>query len=272
MANPPDENMTAAPWEDADAAEYVLGTLDAAERRAAGARMGSDPAFAQAVRAWEGRLSPLAGIAADARPAIPPAWVWPAIEARLPGAAPSASAAPSAAPAVAPRREAEIIDLRARLRYWRGTAAVATVAAAAMLALLIVPPGVVPFDPRSAPGPVAEGPPAEAGTWVAVLQPGGDAPAYVAEVNLAAGTLSLRPLRPTPPPAGRVYEMWAVGGDRAQPVSLGLLGQGGEVPLDALGGPVAGAVLAVSVEPEGGSPTGQPTGDVVFTGELIRAD
>jgi anti-sigma-K factor RskA len=29
-----------------------------------------------------------------------------------------------------------------------------------------------------------------------------------------------------------------------------------------------GAVLAVSVEPPGGSPTGQPTGPVVATGDL----
>ncbi|SFH78827.1 anti-sigma factor [Albimonas pacifica] len=263
MANPPDE--IDAPDAAGEAAEYVLGTLDADARRAAVARMAADPAFAGTVRAWEGRLAPLAELAAEARPAIPPAWVWPAIEARLPGGASGASRA-------APPRDADVIDLRQRLRYWRGTTAVAGLAAAAMLALLIVPPGALPFDPRPAPGPVADGPPAQAGTWVAVLQPGGDAPAFVAEVDLAAGTLSLRPLRPTPPPEGRVYEMWAVGGGRAQPVSLGLLGQGGEVALETLDGPVEGSVLAVSVEPEGGSPTGQPTGDVVFTGELIRAD
>ena len=254
MANPPDQ-IDGAEAED-DAAEYVLGTLDAGARRAAVARMAADPAFAETVRVWEGRLAPLAEIAAEARPVAPPAWVWPAIEARLPGAAAGASAPPA---------QAEVVDLRRRLRRWRGTAAVAGIAAAAMLALLVAPPGLAPFDPRRAP-------PAEAGTWVAVLQPGGDAPAFVAEVDLAAGTLSLRPLRPTPPPEGRVYEMWAVGGGRAQPVSLGLLGEGGELALEAIGGPVEGSVLAVSVEPEGGSPTGQPTGEVVFTGELIRAE
>ena len=150
-----------------------------------------------------------------------------------------------------------------RDRWWKGATGLAA-ALAAMLAIgLILPPGVI--GPR--PGPT--GP---AGTWYAVLQPGEEQPAFVAEVDLAAGTISLRPLRAPAPPEGRDYEMWVLGGGRAQPVSLGLLGQGGRLPLDALEGPVGDSTLAVSVEPAGGSPTGQPTGPVVFTGELIRAD
>ena len=267
MANPPDE--TGAFDADAEAAEFVLGTLDAPARRAALARMSAEPAFAGTVRAWEGRLAPLAELAAETRPAVPPAWVWPAIEARLGGGAQARDGFGPGAGA-APPRDADVIDLRQRLRYWRAPTALAGIAAAAMLALLIVPPGAIPYDPRTAPAPTVAG--GAAGTWFAVLQPGGDAPAFVAEVDLDARRLHLRPLRPSPPPEGRVYQMWAVGGDRAQPVSLGLLGAGGELPLEALGGAVEGAVLAVSVEPEGGSPTGQPTGEVVFTGELIRAD
>ena len=38
----------------------------------------------------------------------------------------------------------------------------------------------------------------------------------------------------------------------------------------SLPGPAEGATLAVSVEPKGGSPTGAPTGPVVYSGRLVR--
>jgi anti-sigma-K factor RskA len=72
-------------------------------------------------------------------------------------------------------------------------------------------------------------------------------------------------------PAGRDYELWALpkGGN---PVSLGILPAEGTstraltaVQKAALG---ASIQLAVSIEPPGGSPTGQPTGAVVFTAPL----
>lgn len=64
-------------------------------------------------------------------------------------------------------------------------------------------------------------------------------------------------------PAGQVQELWLIAGGAA-PVSLGLL-DSAELrrPLDTL---PEGAVLAVSLEPAGGSPTGAPTGPVLVTG------
>ena len=47
------------------AGEYVLGTLDADERRAAEARLAADPSFRTAVAGWERRLQPLADTARD---------------------------------------------------------------------------------------------------------------------------------------------------------------------------------------------------------------
>lgn len=264
MANLPDRES----WDDGDAAEYVLGTLDAEERRAAARLEANDAGFAFAVRAWQGRLDALTEGLAEAEPVDPPSVVWPAIAARLPGGALGAATGAAGA-------GAEVVELRQRLRYWRGTTGIAA-AIAAMLAVGVIvprdrwaPEGLFPQPPAQQ----AEAPSdAARGTYVAVLQPGGAAPAFVAEVNLATSSISLRPLRPEPAPEGRVYEMWVVGGGRAAPVSLGLLAEGGDLPLDALAGPTDGSVLAVSVEPPGGSPTGAPTGDVVFTGELIRAD
>jgi len=65
------------------AGEYVLGTLDAAERDRFEARLRDDPAAAAAVADWQARLQPLA----DSRPEAPPARVWDAV-ARAIGAAP----------------------------------------------------------------------------------------------------------------------------------------------------------------------------------------
>jgi anti-sigma-K factor RskA len=71
---------------------------------------------------------------------------------------------------------------------------------------------------------------------------------------------------------GRVLELWSVPPQGA-PRSLGLISADGATVLprgklpDTLlkGGTDA---LAVSVEPPGGSPTGAPTGPVVYAGKL----
>lgn len=69
----------------------------------------------------------------------------------------------------------------------------------------------------------------------------------------------------TPAPEGQTHELWVIA-PGAAPVSLGLLGAD---PLDVeYPRPPAGWVLAVSVEPAGGSPTGAPTGPVILTAEL----
>ncbi len=63
------------------AAEYVLGTLDAAERTALRARIADDPAFGALVRMWEMRFAPLHELAVTA-PA--PVTLWNEILAALP--------------------------------------------------------------------------------------------------------------------------------------------------------------------------------------------
>jgi anti-sigma-K factor RskA len=54
-----------------------------------------------------------------------------------------------------------------------------------------------------------------------------------------------------------------------------LIERGGvtRVPLDRLPPDLVrqGSVLAISLEPTGGSPTGAPTGPVLFTGTLVEA-
>jgi anti-sigma-K factor RskA len=76
------------------------------------------------------------------------------------------------------------------------------------------------------------------------------------------------------PPAGRSYELWILLGSGAKPVSLGVLPASGEAS-EQLSKTMLAALksaqgLAVSIEPRGGSPTGQPTGSVVFTASIVN--
>ena len=158
MSDPDDRDMLAA--------EYALGTLDAAERATVSARLADDPELAQAVREWQRRLSPLS----EATPAVnPPPGLFGAIETRLFGQ-------PSA-----------LVSAR-RLRGWQA----ATVACAALAASLMAWIALAGW-----PGQPANG------RLVAVLQRDPGAPAMVLDVDLRTRRLTVRSVAPASP-AGKV--------------------------------------------------------------------
>jgi anti-sigma-K factor RskA len=85
------------------------------------------------------------------------------------------------------------------------------------------------------------------------------------EVTHFGETLQVTRVAGAPAVEGQVHELWVIA-PGANPVSLGLLQ---DAPLVvAYPAPPAGFILAVSVEPTGGSPTGQPTGPVILTAEI----
>lgn len=226
------------------AAEYVLGVLEGAERAAAAARADREEAFASAIAAWEVRLSPLALTV----PAVgTPVDLWPRIaESCGLSAAPLAEAAPIPAPARGRMFE--------RINFWRGATALGFAAALAMAALALFRP---PPSPLMPPVPLA----------TALLQPPkGGTPAWL----IAAGpnkTLSLRPLQHLAIAEGHSLELWALpdGAKVPKPVSL-LHVKGDRVALPAtLHGPME---LMISLEQEGGSPTGLPQGPVLWQGHM----
>jgi anti-sigma-K factor RskA len=233
---------------DLRAAEYVLGTLSASERAAMELERTVDPNTDAAVRGWERRLAPLAGIVP---PAAPGSRVWAAIEAALRGRA--------VAPAPAPANDNRVAELARAVRRWRWTAAGAG-ALAAGLALFIFlgeVAGLRPGAPQS--------------RYLAVVNRGGEAPALLISIDVAAGTAQVRPVG-AEAPAGKSLELWYVGAGQA-PKSLGVIGtEAKRLPLPAASDPagLSEGLFAVSVEPPGGSPTGAATGPVVYTGKLIR--
>ena len=215
------------------AGEYVLGVLNADERAAFELRMVREPALAHLVEEWQARLLPLdEGLA----PITPSPEVWRRI-----------------GRSTQPRQSKPRTAWWNRLGLWRGWALAATAAAFALLVLLGI---------ERAPTP----------QLVAVLNDSSGHPLWVVSAGSDAGSLVARPLG-SPDEQARVPELWLLPRDGRPPVSLGVLDQHGNnrrplgPPAQALLEP--GASLAVSLEPAGGSPTGQPTGPVVSSGALL---
>ncbi len=236
----PDEHMDEEHGgDDMLAAEYVLGVLPLSDRTAAAARAEAEPDFALAIARWETRLAPLDA----AYPEIaPPASVKAALDRRLfAGTAEIARAGKT--------------GLWGSLVFWRG------LSAAALTALLLL--SAAPFVFR----PVGEAP----HRMVAALdaQETSDV-RYLAVYDAAAREVSLSHVSGSR--AGdRDFELWMIEGGNA-PVSVGLIPAGSTIHIrlspEAQARLAAGAVLAISLEPQGGSPTGQPTGPVVAAGGL----
>jgi anti-sigma-K factor RskA len=236
--------MSLLPDDDSAAAEFALGTLEPGERATLAARRLREPELDAAIRAWESRLSPLA----EATPPIePPVDFLPAIEARI-----RAAATPPAADDVA--------ALTRHLARWRAAAMGATGIAAALAIGFVAREAARPAAPRE---------------FVAVLQKSADSPAFIASINLDKGELSVRPMA-APPQAGKSYELWIIEPKLGAPRSLGVLDASAVTRGSRLAGfdqaVVKDATYAVTVEPEGGSPNGQPSGPPVFVGKLVPVE
>jgi anti-sigma-K factor RskA len=222
---------------DALAAEYALGTLPARARFRLARIAQADSGVAVAIRGWEMRLAPLTEGAA---PIAPPPRVWTAIAQRL-----------------------GLEDTRrgraswwSRVSLWRGLAL-------ASLAVVIAL-GVNLLQPR----------PETAGQPIVAVLAGPDAkPALIATATRGERTMAIKVVGAAAVPADKSLELWMLP-DGSPPRSLGLIPDSGvgRVTLPALPEVALANVpaLAVSLEPAGGSPTGAPTGPVLYTGKVER--
>lgn len=107
-------------------------------------------------------------------------------------------------------------------------------------------------------------------TPIAQLAMKGAPPSVIAAVSADRRTLELRAARPIVAGPMRSYELWVIP-EGGAPLSLAVLGQLDgtlRVPEGHVNQLRKGAVLAISVEPIGGSPTGLPTGPVILTGAI----
>jgi anti-sigma-K factor RskA len=241
---------------DALAGEYVLGTLSARERDAFERALARDAALAAVVAAWELRLAPLALATPDV---TPDPSLWARITAALPGVDDGGRIADAT---IADRPVVDLQDwhrLRRALDRWRA-AAITAGAIAAGLTVAIALQSVV--KPTRAPE-----------QYVAVVNRGGNEPAMIVRVDLTSRTVTLRPVA-AEAPAGQSLELWYIGPSQ-QPKSLGVLtGDTKRLPIPAVFNGsdevVARSTFAITVEPQGGSPAGTPTGPVIYSGQLLR--
>lgn len=222
-----------APDPDMTAAELALGLLDGEERAAALRRVLADPAFAREVEQWRQRL---AGLFDD----YPEVAAPEAVAERL--ARPGAEAQP-----------------RSRSAFRWPVAAMVT-AFAAMIALFVV------LQPASR----VVGPPHH--MMVASLMMDDKSAAVPAMVDMTTGEMRIGETRMAP--AGKTAQLWMIGGDGV-PKPMGMLASTGPsrmmLPMEKRHALKAGIMLAVSIEPLGGSPTGLPTGPMMASGKLSIA-
>jgi anti-sigma-K factor RskA len=181
----------------------------------------------------------------------------------------------SAAPATLKiERGADVIYLARRVQRWRSLT-VAMSAIAALLAVYVavtqLAPGLLPAGRLAQTAAVA---PPPASRLVAVLQQEPTAPAFLLTVDPQDRTMTVRRLTSNADP-GRSYELWLISSKDSKPQSLGLVGASEFTtrPLPASFDPVQmrSASYAVSLEPAGGSPSGVPTGPVLFTGKMVES-
>ena len=107
--------------------------------------------------------------------------------------------------------------------------------------------------------------PAKTAQYVAVVTPEGSKDAMIVELDLDAGTARVRPVG-VAFQTDRDLQLWWLAPESA-PVSVGLIQPNGETQLPLAANP--GDTIAISLEPKGGSTTGEPTGPVVYSGALI---
>ncbi|MEN3793485.1 anti-sigma factor [Fulvimarina sp. MAC3] len=239
------------------AAEYVVGVLDGAERRAAERRMREDGAFASSVVWWENRLAPLVS---EIRSVDAPAVVWDRISEDIDRIA-------RVSATYRGRAEQTKTKTKASSGYsgvspiWRTLAGASSLLAAAAfvaLAVLVPPEGFRTGAP-------------EGQMLAARLASDTGETFFTVLVDLQNQTATLIPVDGIAD-QDRVPELWLIEDQAPAPRSLGLLqdGQPLTLKLQQVGENASGSTLAISLEPQGGSPTGAPTGPVVATGALDR--
>lgn len=223
------------------AGEYVLGTLDAAQRRALQARLADEPALQAAVQAWEERLLPLADLV---EPVTPSAQLWWRIERSLDALTPPVP------------RQAPWWRNWHSLSLWRGLAAGGFATAAVLASVLVTR--------EMAPPPTTR-------FMVVLVAPDDKAPGWVVQAG-SSSRIELIPLGSVEVPADKALQFWTKADGWSGPVSLGLVTPGHrlEVPADKLPAVQPNQLFELTLEPRTGSPTGKPTGPIRFIGRAVQ--
>ncbi len=219
------------------AAEYVLGTLKGGARRRFEGWLHQDAALRRSVAEWQDRLTPLAEFAP---PTAPGPQVWRAIEQRLNLRRP--------VPAWQFWRSESV-------NFWRGLGAASSALALVLAAVLVT---------RTLDAPRID--------YVATLSDEQAHTVLLLTADSRHQALNVKLVANAPVASDKTLQLWAVP-KAGHPRSLGLLADRGEARLALAAGAVDAdvALLAVSLEPKGGSPDPNgPTGPILYKGSWLR--
>jgi anti-sigma-K factor RskA len=225
-------------------AAYVLGTLKGGARRRFEAMLSHSALMQREVAQWQDRLHPLAEFSAAV---TPPPRVWQAIDQQLGLRKLSGQTSPWAF----------WLELRDDLSFWRGLGLVSTTAATILVAVLSIK------QPQ---------PTASTTSYVAMLSDDKSQTAMVVTGDASHHQLIARVLAHQALAKDKSLELWAVPKSGA-PRSLGLVAADGIItlPLPDNATPESIPLLAVSLEPKGGSPDPNgPTGPIVLKGAWVQ--
>lgn len=215
------------------AADYAIGHLKGAARTRYEKLQLDDPEWQRLTMWWLDRIHLLAQ---TIQPVRPGARVWRNIEWRLFGVRGSRS-----------------------FFWWRSLAVFSTLLAVTFAALFVRNVTDRQFAPQAMHYALLQNESAVPG-WIVTLDRRAEDVRYLRVAALPK--LDLAP--------ANAYELWMLPPGERAPVSLGLLPQTGVTEFaisDQAADELMRGALAVSLEPPGGSPTGQPTGPVLFQGK-----
>jgi anti-sigma-K factor RskA len=218
------------------AAEYVLGTLRGGARRRFESWLHQDAGLRDITAEWQQRLAPMAEFAGDVKP---PKSVWTGIERRL---------------GLKRKASAWQFWLNENLAFWRSLGMVSTGLAALLLVVVLTRTADVP-----------------AISYVATLTDDKTQTAMLVTADSRHKALEVRLLSAAPVAANKSLHLWAVP-KSGNPRSLGVLASNrGSFPLTDKAISADVALLAVTLEPKGGSPDPNgPTGPILYKGAWMR--
>ena len=218
------------------ASEYVLGTLHGRARVRFQRLLMQHRSMRHVLWQWESRLNSLGGSLPSVQPRQE---LWKKIEQQLGF---DATQLPN-----------NVVRLpQAKVRTWQWLTGAATAASLILAVFLFVQ------------SPTNE----QLHTQVAVVQ--SEKAQALWSIELGKNSLTVTATDNFKPLPDQDYELWMVAADGRPPVSLGILPKQGKLtlPRNVLLDQVKVAALAVSLEPLGGSPNGQPT-KVLYTTEIV---
>jgi anti-sigma-K factor RskA len=220
------------------AAEYVIGSLPADERAAFEHALAREFALQKEVYYWQDKLLPMTRMLT---PVEPSPQVWPHVEHSIERASRNAGAAQKQ-------------PWWQGLTFWR-YGAVAASLIAVVLALKLLAPATTPGPAR----------------YVAVLQsPEKKDAGWIVEASVG-GKLRLTPLATTTVAPQKVLQFWTKAQSASGPTSLGLVPPDRITEIDTARLPALEReqLFELTLEPEGGSTTGRPTGPILYVGRTV---